>query len=413
MKPTQQFILFVMLFCFLGLFPGKAFAQRDLSSGAVPAVLHSASELDYPPFCIVRPDGSADGFSVELLKAVVRAMGKEITIKVGPWTEIKGELAAGQLDVLPLVSYSRERDEVFDFTVPYLQMHGEIFVRKGEKSISSKDDLQDKEVLVMNGDTAHEWAVKEKLGRKLIPTATYQEAFTLLSQGKHDAVLAQKLMGLQLIKQLDLNNIVPVSDPFSDIETLKPVSVTTSGFQQKFCFAVTEGNSGLLSLLNEGLAIVITNGTYERLYEKWFGPILPPSPVSFAQLVKLVLFIIVPALLVLALFGIIYLKREVARNTLHLREEINERIRIEHANTELITELKSALEKVKTLSGFLPICASCKKIRDDKGYWNQIEKYISTHSQAEFTHSICPDCMVRLYGEDCRHQKEGKKLSPD
>ncbi len=413
MKLTQQFILFMLFSSFLWLFPANSFAGKDYSAGAVPAVLHSASELDYPPFCIVRPDGSADGFSVELLKAVVRAMGKEITMEVGPWNEIKEKLATGQLDVLPLVSSSRERDEIFDFTVPYLQMHGEIFVRKGEKSISSKDDLQDKEVLVMNGDTAHEWAVKEKLSRKLIPTATYKEAFTLLSQGKHDAVLAQKLMGLQLIKQLGLNNIVPVNDPFSDIETLKPISVTTSGFQQKFCFAVTEGNSGLLSLLNEGLAIVITNGTYERLYEKWFGPILPPSPVSFILLIKYVLFIIVPLLLALSLIGIIYLKREIARKTLHLREEINERIRIEHANTELIAELKSALEKVKTLSGFLPICASCKKIRDDKGYWNQIEKYISTHSQAEFTHSICPDCMAELYGQNGWYQKEDEKPPPD
>ena len=55
-------------------------------------------------------------------------------------------------------------------------------------------------------------------------------------------------------------------------------------------------------------------------------------------------------------------------------------------------ELKEAMSEVKTLSGFLPICASCKKIRDDKGYWNQIESYIRDHSEAEFSHGICPDC---------------------
>ncbi len=54
-------------------------------------------------------------------------------------------------------------------------------------------------------------------------------------------------------------------------------------------------------------------------------------------------------------------------------------------------------DKIKTLSGFLPICASCKKIRDDKGYWNQIESYIKEHSEAEFSHSICPDCTEKLY----------------
>ncbi len=62
-------------------------------------------------------------------------------------------------------------------------------------------------------------------------------------------------------------------------------------------------------------------------------------------------------------------------------------------------ELQLALQKVNTLSGMLPICASCKKIRDDKGYWNQIESYIRDHSEAEFTHGICPECSDRLYPE--------------
>ena len=64
-----------------------------------------------------------------------------------------------------------------------------------------------------------------------------------------------------------------------------------------------------------------------------------------------------------------------------------------------VTELKRAQEEVRQLAGLLPICASCKKIRDDSGYWNQIESYIRSHSQAEFSHGICPDCAKRLYGE--------------
>lgn len=63
------------------------------------------------------------------------------------------------------------------------------------------------------------------------------------------------------------------------------------------------------------------------------------------------------------------------------------------------SELQKAVSKIKTLSGFLPICASCKKIRDDKGYWNQIESYIRDHSEAEFSHSICPECAKRDFPE--------------
>jgi len=64
---------------------------------------------------------------------------------------------------------------------------------------------------------------------------------------------------------------------------------------------------------------------------------------------------------------------------------------------KLVRELEKALLEVKTLKGFIPICASCKKIRDDGGYWNQIESYIQKHSDAEFSHSICPDCAKKLY----------------
>jgi hypothetical protein len=59
--------------------------------------------------------------------------------------------------------------------------------------------------------------------------------------------------------------------------------------------------------------------------------------------------------------------------------------------------LRQSIEKIKVLSGLLPICASCKKIRDDKGYWSQVEIYIAQHSDAQFTHGICPDCAKRLY----------------
>jgi hypothetical protein len=64
---------------------------------------------------------------------------------------------------------------------------------------------------------------------------------------------------------------------------------------------------------------------------------------------------------------------------------------------ELARGVEQALADVKVLSGLLPICASCKKIRDDRGYWNQLEQYIGDHSQAAFSHGICPDCVQRLY----------------
>jgi len=78
--------------------------------------------------------------------------------------------------------------------------------------------------------------------------------------------------------------------------------------------------------------------------------------------------------------------------------ENNQRKKAEYEKEQVIEELSQALEKVQTLSGLLPICARCKKIRDDEGYWQQIESYIRDHSKADFTHSLCPECIKELYG---------------
>ncbi len=62
-------------------------------------------------------------------------------------------------------------------------------------------------------------------------------------------------------------------------------------------------------------------------------------------------------------------------------------------------DLKKARDEIKRLKGIIPICCSCKKIRDDEGYWEQVETYIESHSDAEFTHGICPECTEKLYGD--------------
>jgi DNA-binding NtrC family response regulator len=78
---------------------------------------------------------------------------------------------------------------------------------------------------------------------------------------------------------------------------------------------------------------------------------------------------------------------------------IQEKKRVEEEREKLIIQLQEALAQIKTLNGMLPICASCKKIRDDQGYWEQVEVYITEHTDAEFSHSICPDCAQKLYPE--------------
>jgi len=86
-------------------------------------------------------------------------------------------------------------------------------------------------------------------------------------------------------------------------------------------------------------------------------------------------------------------------SVLAIGTEFTARKRAENEQARLITELREALEKVETLSGLLPICASCKNVRDDQGYWRRIEGYISERSNAEFSHGLCPTCAVELHAK--------------
>jgi PAS domain S-box-containing protein len=80
-----------------------------------------------------------------------------------------------------------------------------------------------------------------------------------------------------------------------------------------------------------------------------------------------------------------------------LVRDVTDQKRAEIEKENLIKDLQDALGQVKALKGLLPICSSCKYIRDDQGYWSQIEAYISSHSEAAFSHSICPECVKKLY----------------
>ena len=78
---------------------------------------------------------------------------------------------------------------------------------------------------------------------------------------------------------------------------------------------------------------------------------------------------------------------EVGRRMVEMRSELAAKIE----------QLRQAVDQIKTLKGIVPICASCKNIRDDRGFWNRVENYVRDHTEAEFSHAVCPDCMKRLY----------------
>ncbi|MCP4997098.1 MAG: transporter substrate-binding domain-containing protein, partial [Gammaproteobacteria bacterium] len=220
-------------------------------------VLNSAAEPDYPPLSIKDDQGQANGFAVELLRAATKAMGMEIHFKVGPWNEIKQELAFDQLDVLPLVGRTPEREALFDFTVPYLSLHGSIVVKKGNNYVNGPNELGSFKVGVMAGDNAEEYMRRHGYTQNLVTAKSYVDAFHQLQDSRLDAVVVQDMVAHDLIHKLGV-------DEFE-------IRAKLGDFRQDFCFAVTEGDKELLATLNEGLSRVVADGTYTRLKQKWFG----------------------------------------------------------------------------------------------------------------------------------------------
>ena len=167
------------------------------------------AEPDYPPHCFINEDGKPDGFAIELFKEAAKAVGLHVKINIGIWNHIKKDLARGKIDALPLVGRTPERELDFDFTTPYLSLHGAVFVQKGTQNINSIEELKNKQVAVMKGDNAEEFLHRSKLSDEIIITNTFQEAFFQLANGEVDAVLTQRVTGIELLKKLKIKSVVP------------------------------------------------------------------------------------------------------------------------------------------------------------------------------------------------------------
>ncbi len=235
-----------------------------LERDGVPGPVRSASEVGYPPFGVVGADGAADGFPVRLMRAALARMGRDVTFRTGPWSEVRGWLERGEIDALPLVGRTPEREGLFDFTVPYLTMRGAIVVRDGTADVRTLEDLRGRRVGVMAGDNAEEFLRRDERGLEIVTTPTFGDAFHALAGGRVDAVVMQRLVAFRLLRETGLTGLRVLDRPIP-------------GFEQEFCFAVREGDRELLSLLNEGLALVVADGTHRRLQAEWLASYLLPA----------------------------------------------------------------------------------------------------------------------------------------
>jgi signal transduction histidine kinase/ABC-type amino acid transport substrate-binding protein len=236
-------------------------------------VLRVGSELDYPPFALVDDNGEAAGFSVELFAEVARVMNLEVDVRVGPWGEVLADLREGRIDALPFVAISPERDEYLDFTVPVVVSRGAVFQRAGSVGIETEADLAGQVIGVMQDDIAHEYARRQDWAGDLRGFPSLEAAFGCLETGPCDAVVAPRLQGMLLARDRGLVDIVPAD-------------LSLDGFSLDYAMAVRKGDDALLAELNGGLAIVMADGTFDRIYERWLPDPAPRGGIPLDVLLK-------------------------------------------------------------------------------------------------------------------------------
>src|SRR6056297_1185200 len=263
-------------------------------------------DYQYKPFTFLDSNGVAKGFDVDIIKSIADKYNLDLEFRFTKWDEALKNLEKGRVDVLLSVIYTEQRDTVFDYTIPYNEDYYGIFVRKNS-GIEHVADLADKHIMSLKGDAS--------VTRFIKPMALYSnttlvkslpEAIRLLSEGKGDAVLSPYSIGMETIKELQIKN-VKVTGP-----SILPIL---------YRFVVKEGNSELLSVLNEGIDEVKSSGKKEALLKKW--QFHRRNEVSLMKVVRYILIGLIPILLIIIIL-IIWtrtLRKHVAKQTQSLNEQ--------------------------------------------------------------------------------------------
>lgn len=307
-KPKILQLALILLFLIIS--SSNSYAEPE-----VKKIITVAGDENFPPYEFLdERDGLKvyRGFNIDLIRAVMEINGQELQFLPLPWQEALRALQEGRVDAIGGMKYDAERAQYFDFSEEYLVNSLAIFVAKDNSIIVELGDLENKRIAVQKDDIAY-----QKLrGRVLELTATVsqEEAIKLLVAGKVEAVVGNKMAGQYFLQRLGA------------MDSVKSVGGIIN--PERYGFAVRRDNTELLQKFNEGLRKVKQDGTYDRIYQKWFGePVDYPAHYYKRYLSYLIGGLLITVVLVLIFGRINYmLKREVANRT----QEIN------RANDELV-----------------------------------------------------------------------------
>ncbi|EKD36416.1 MAG: histidine kinase [uncultured bacterium] len=335
----------------------------------------------FPPFQYVDSDGAFKGMASDYILHIAEMVGLEVEIVMDlPWSDILTKIENRDIDLLTCATVTSERQKYLLYTKPHIVFPLIIVGRKDGPFLSGLASLRDKKIAVTYRNSTGEWLQRDGIAATPQIVQSPLEALKEVSLGNADAAIENLAAATYLIEKHGLTNL--------------KIAAPTSWEDYALSIAVRRDWPELVAIFDKGLA-AMSFEEHNAIRQKWIA-VRYEHGIGVKDIVFWTAVVGGIAALLVAVF---YLwNRRLAR-------EIEIRRTTEAEKEKLIVELTGALKEIKTLRGILPICCECKNIRDDKGYWMQIEEYISTHSEADFSHGLCPICIDKLYAKEEWYQE--------
>lgn len=244
-KYTYIFIVMAIIL----LIPFFTYAEKEGS-------LIIAGDSNFPPYEFLTEDGEYRGFNVDLMRALSIEIKRDIKLVPMSWMETYTALNSGEIDAIQGMNFNKQRKEIYDFSTPYIVNSSILFVRDENKEIFNYDDLKGKRVAVQRSGAAA-YILAEMGEIEVVFFSDLEEAFIKLRDKKVDAVFGDKLAGTYILKEMNMEkHINTLGDGINKVD---------------YGVAVKKGNEKLLNEINAGLERLKRNGTYNKIFDKWFG----------------------------------------------------------------------------------------------------------------------------------------------
>ena len=324
-----------------------------------------------PPQYILDSGGEPSGFAIDILTEVAQLSNLTLQFTIyDRWDHLLKALEDGKITLIPSAGKTAERESKFLLSEAIEEFDVVTFTNT-DQTLFDLDADDSPVILVKNYNISILLKRKYPQARLLIEPSERKAVLGLLTS-QCDFIVYNRPNIELVLRSLDLDHRIRAS--------AKPI------VEVEHVMLINQERPKLLVKVNEALLRIKSNkGNYQRVYERWYG--VDPSFWTIKR--TLVSIAVAIALLTAYTVGWRFISLRTANKKM----------------SSLIALLEQKISEIKVLRGFLPICANCKKIRNDEGYWQQVEDYIKKHSEAEFTHSICPLCAEELYPELTTHKK--------